>query len=248
MQSVVCTYNHQHRAIDFTNSLSRRHVLLPTKNLFRTCFPCGHHTPWWISPLFLRRGSNYCHTRTSRHRAICLTICLMVLLYLSNLSLLYMNLSAWTCRGTDVEFGVCANFVASVLFFELYMGSRDNTQVTSLTWQVSSSAEPPWWPPGSLFKLTLAVSCQEEKKVSGFHFCTNSSSLGSVSPLLFQHSKGWRGKGMPICQISIFVRIQQRPSDPGVWMTCCLMLPAVSARVASTSSGTELWHCLFSMV
>lgn len=54
------------------------------------------------------------------------------------------------CRGTNVGFGVCANFVESVLSFEPYMGSRDSTQVASLPWQVSSPAEPPWFLPGAL--------------------------------------------------------------------------------------------------
>lgn len=80
-----------------------------------------------------------------------------------------------------VEFGVCANFVVSVLSFELYMGFRGSTPVAILTWQVSSPAEPPWWLPGA---LTLAVSYQEEKQICGFHVSTNSSSLDSVSPLL----------------------------------------------------------------
>lgn len=79
--------------------------------------------------------------------------------------------------------GVRANFVESVLSAKLYMGFGDNTQVVSLTWQVSSPSEPPRWPPAA-FKLTLPVSCQEEEKISGFHVSTNSSTLDSVSPLL----------------------------------------------------------------
>lgn len=161
MQSVVCTCNYKHRTIDFPNSLSRWRVLLPTKKI---CFPCRHYTPRWLSPPFSGRGSNDCHPQTRRHRAIRLTRCFMVLLYLSNFSLLYMNVPWCKCSVPECVPTLWNQFCPSSF-----------TWVSEITLRLSVlhgkylHLQSPSMASRSL-KLTLPVSCQEEKKYLSFMF------------------------------------------------------------------------------
>lgn len=102
--------------IDFTNFLPGLHVLLPTEVFSAPASPAAARTLRDICCLLLVHA----HMQTRRHHAFGLTQWLIVLLYSSNFSLLYLCVCVYMlcckCRGQSV----CQFCGISSLFGALY--------------------------------------------------------------------------------------------------------------------------------